>query len=57
MEMINRKRLQDSAYYFEFKGTKVGVYAINRGSALQKAVEHFRPKKQEKDLVRQIGTQ
>ena len=51
METINKKGIGDRAYIAGLNGKKVGLYAETLLQAKQRAVEHFRPKKKERDLV------
>lgn len=51
MQNINTKGLKDHPYIAGFKDQKVGLYAQSLAAAMQKAVEHFKPKKADRGLV------
>lgn len=48
---INRKREGDSIYEAGFHGSKIIVHAVTIHAAKQKALEHFAPKKKERNLI------
>ena len=51
MEAINKKTCIDALYIVKFYEEKVNVYARSEAEALQRAIQHFRPKKRERDQV------
>ena len=51
MEAINKRTCIDDLYIVEFYEEKVNVYARSETEALQRAIQHFRPKKRERDQV------
>lgn len=51
MEAINKKTCIDDLYILKFYEEKVNVYARSEAEALQRGVQHFRPKKRERDKV------
>ena len=51
MEPINKKTCIDDLYVVKFYEEKVNVYARSEAEALQRAIQHFRPKKRERDQV------
>lgn len=51
MVTINRKREGDNIYEAGFKGSKIIVHAVTLNQARQRALEHFRPHKKERDLI------
>ena len=51
MVTINRKRLGDNTYRANFGPVEITVHAVTRYQARQKAIEHFRPKNRERDLI------
>lgn len=51
MEAINKRTCIDGLYVVKFYEEKVNVYARSEAEALQRALQHFRPKKRERDKV------
>lgn len=51
MEAINKRTCIDDLYVVKFYEEKVNVYARSEAEALQRAIQHFRPKKRERDKV------
>ncbi len=51
MTAINKKTCIDDLYTLSFKGEEVEIYARSDAEALQRGIQHFRPKKRERDLV------
>ena len=51
MVTINRKRLGDEAFRGRFKDKEITVHAVTLAQAKQRTLEHFGPKKKERDLV------
>lgn len=51
MAAINKKTCIDDLYQVEFKGQSVEIYARSEAEATQRGIQHFRPKKRERDLV------
>ena len=52
MVTINRKRPGDSTYKGVFKDKEITVHAVTLNQARQKTLEHFGPKKKERDLIK-----
>lgn len=52
MKPINKKTCVDSMYELTFKGELVHLYARSDSQAIQRAIEHFRPSKRDRDLVK-----
>lgn len=51
MVTINRKRLGDETFTGRFKDKEITVHAVSLAQAKQKTLEHFGPKKKERDLI------
>jgi hypothetical protein len=51
MAAINKKTCIDDLYTLDFKGEEVEIYARSEAEAMQRAIQHFRPKKRERLLV------
>ena len=51
MEPINKRTCIDDLYIVKFYEERVNVYARSETEALQRAIQHFRPKKRERDQV------
>lgn len=51
MEIINKKGPVDHPYIAGLNGKKVGLYARSLLAAKQTAVNHFRPKKRDVNLL------
>lgn len=51
MEAINKRTCIDDLFTVKFYEEKVNVYARSEAEALQRAIQHFRPKKRERDQV------
>ena len=51
MEAINKRSCIDDLYVVKFYDERVNVYARSVTEALQRAIQHFRPKKRERDKV------
>ena len=51
MEFINKKTVVDSPYEAELNGVKINLHAPSMAAARQRALEYFRPKKKERDLI------
>ena len=51
MVTINRKRLGDETFIGRFKGAEITVHAVTLAQAKQRTLEHFGPKKKERDLI------
>lgn len=52
MKPINKKTCVDSMYELTFKGELVHLYARSDSQAIQRAIEHFRPSKRDRDQVK-----
>lgn len=52
MVTINRKRPGDSTYVGTFGDKEIIVHAVSINQARQKTLEHFGPKKKERDLIK-----
>ena len=51
MVTINRKRLGDEAFIGRFREQEITVHAVSLAQAKQRTLEHFGPKKKERDLI------
>ena len=51
MAAINKKTCIDDLYQLTFKGQSVELYARSEAEAIQRGIQHFRPKKRERDQV------
>lgn len=51
MAAINKKTCIDDLYTLKFKDLEVEVYARSEAEAIQRVVQHFRPKKRERVLI------
>jgi hypothetical protein len=51
MVTINRKRLGDATFIGRFKDKEITVHAVTFAQAKQRTLEHFGPKKKERDLI------
>lgn len=56
MNPINKKTCIDELYLVQFGEQSVSLYARSEAEAIQRGIQHFRPKKRERDLVTIIGT-
>lgn len=56
MNPINKKTCIDQLYLLTFRCQSVEVYARSDAEAMQRAIQHFRPKKRERDLISLVGT-
>lgn len=52
MQPINKKTCVDALYKLSFKGELVQLYARSDKQAIQRAIEHFRPSKRDRDQVK-----
>lgn len=50
-EIVNKRQAGDEAYVAGFNGKKVGVHAKSLADAKQAALEHFKPRKKERNLI------
>lgn len=48
---INKQTCIDDLYTLKFYKEKVNLYARSEAEAIQRGIQHFRPKKRERDLV------
>lgn len=51
MQKINEKKEGDRPYISGLNKVVVGLYAPSLAAAKQKAIEHFKPKKKERNLI------
>ena len=51
MQPINKKTCIDALYELKFKGALVQLYARSDKQAIQRAIEHFRPTRRDRDEV------
>ncbi len=51
LNIINKKGPVDQLYIAAFIKETVGIWAMSDGQAKQRAVEHYRPKKNQKDQI------
>lgn len=50
-KIINRQGPIDNPYIAGFQDETIGLYAKSLGEAKQRALEYFRPKKRDKNLM------
>lgn len=48
---INKQTCIDDLYTLKFYEEKVNIWARSDAEAMQRGIQHFRPKKRERDLV------
>lgn len=48
---INKQTCIDDLYTLKFHEEKVNIWARSDAEALQRGIQHFRPKKRERDMV------
>lgn len=51
LEPINQKDAIDHPYIAGLNGKQIALYAPSLAAAKQKAIEHFRPKKRDRNLL------
>ena len=51
LEPINKKGVTDHPYIAGLNGKQVALYAPTLAAAKQTAIEHFRPKKRDRNLL------
>lgn len=56
LQPINKRTCIDDLYELTFKGELVRLYARSDAEAKQRAIQYFRPKKRERDLVKIAAT-
>lgn len=51
MKVINYRSGGDKLFVATFQEEQIGIYAAKQTGALQRAVEYFRPRKRERELI------
>ena len=51
MKVINYRSSGDKLFVATFQEEQIGIYAAKQTGALQRAVEYFRPRKRERELI------
>lgn len=51
MKVINYRSGGDKLFVATFQEEQIGIYAAKLNGAMQRAVEYFRPRKRERELI------
>ena len=51
MKVINYRSGGDKLFVATFQEEQIGIYASKLNGAMQRAVEYFRPRKRERELI------
>ena len=51
MHQVNYRAAGDKLFIAKLEDTEIAVYAAKPSGAMQKAIEYFKPKKRERELI------